>query len=112
MEQVTSKSTNRDLLFFLLCTFTSFVLLLGLKYMLNLHLNAGPVCGGFSGIPSNSAGAVKESYQVKFHVSTISTQPPWAGKPSSLCNHAWYVVVTVLVELEHIPHRSRRLAVT
>lgn len=66
--------------------------------------------------PSSPTGLVKEGYQVKFRVSTISTQPPWAGGHSSVCNSAWNIVGTVLVELVDIPNMYRQghwlLAVT
>lgn len=82
MEQVTSKSTNRDLLFFLLCTFTSFVLLLGLKNMLNLHLNAGPVCGGFSGIPQTQLARLRRAIRLNFMCQQFLPSHPGLASPA------------------------------
>lgn len=83
--------------------------------MLSLRMSASPRCGGPAGIPESS-WLVKEGCQARFHVSTVSTQPPWAGRHCSVFNSAWHTVGPGLIELAGISHRYRQwywpLAVT
>lgn len=76
--------------------------------MLNVHLNVGPRCGGAYWNPSNPSGLVKEGCKARLQVSTISAQPPWAGKYCLVYNRAWHMVGPLLIEPVGIPNRYRQ----